>query len=181
MSRIFGEARQVGYIVEDIGKAMAFLIEKAGVGPWHYAEQVSMKDCRYKGAPQTIELAIALANSGSLQFELIQQRNDAPSIYRDWLARYPGRRLVQHYSSWSDRYDEVFKAALGKGFEPLLEGKTRFGPFVYFGHPDDPDFMFEVTEYTPERRFMFERIAEAAAGWDGRDPIRRGWPDPSQR
>ncbi len=31
-------------------------------------------------------MSIALANSGPLQIELIEQRNDAPSMYRDFLA-----------------------------------------------------------------------------------------------
>jgi len=35
---------------------------------------------------------IALANSGSLLIELIQQRNDAPSMYRNFLAAGPGAR-----------------------------------------------------------------------------------------
>ena len=86
--------------------ALTFFVEQAGIGPWFLAESMTLVNCRSLGHVCDIELSIALANSGGLQFELIQQLNDVPSNYRNWRARYPGRLLVQHFSSWSERYVE---------------------------------------------------------------------------
>ena len=178
MSRIFDNIRQVGYVTPDLQTSMRFLIEKAGIGPWFVAERVPIRNCTYRGKPIELEMSVALANSGSLQVELIEQLNDVPSIYTEWLSVYPNGDVPQHYSSWSERYDDVYAAALRLGFEAVQEGRSGYGPFVYFRHPQNPAFVYEVTAFTRPRRRMFEQIADAAAGWDGKDAVRAGWPNP---
>src|ERR1700754_1161397 len=86
MSRLFGPVRQNGYVVRDIEAAMKHWIEVMQVGPFFYFPTVKVEEFTYYGKPSDVQLSIALANSGSLQIELIQQRNDAPSMYRDYLA-----------------------------------------------------------------------------------------------
>src|ERR1700761_7874107 len=86
MSRLFGPMRQVGIVVRDIEKAMRHWVEVCGVGPWFSNEQLPMDEFRYKGQSYELRVSSALANSGDVQLELIQQRNDAPSLYRDFLA-----------------------------------------------------------------------------------------------
>jgi Glyoxalase/Bleomycin resistance protein/Dioxygenase superfamily len=80
MSRLFGPMRQVGIVVRDIEKSMRHWVEVCGVGPWFYAEQLPLDEFRYKGRRYDLKVSIALANSGEVQLELIQQRNDAPSL-----------------------------------------------------------------------------------------------------
>ena len=94
MSRLFGSMRQVGIVVRDIEKAMRHWVVVGGVGPWFYAEQLPMDEFRYKGRIHDLKVSIALANSGDVQLELIQQRNDVPSLYRDFLAA--GHEGMQH-------------------------------------------------------------------------------------
>ncbi|MCB1632880.1 MAG: VOC family protein, partial [Pseudomonadales bacterium] len=172
MSRFFDNIRQVGYVTPDLLRSMAFFIEKAGIGPWFVAQNVPVETCTYRGAPLKLEMSIALANSGDMQIELIQQMNDAPSIYREWLDQHPNGDVPHHYSSWSPRYDEVCAKARALGYEAVQEGRSGYGPFVYFQHPENPSFIYEVTEFTPPRRRMFENIAAASVGWDGERPLR---------
>jgi hypothetical protein len=94
MSRLFGPMRQVGIVVRDIEKAMRHWVEVCGVGPWFYAEQLPMDEFRYKGRIYDLKVSIALANSGDVQLELIQQRNDVPSLYSDFLAAGTAMRLM---------------------------------------------------------------------------------------
>ncbi|MCL7466731.1 VOC family protein [Phaeovulum sp. NW3] len=176
MSRFFDDIRQIGYVTPDLQKAMTFFIEKAGIGPWFVAERVPVETCTYRGQPLKLEMSIALANSGDVQIELIQQTNSEPSMYSEWLRRNPEGDVPHHYSSWSDRYDEVFATAISLGYEAVQEGCSGFGPFAYFQHPDNPSFVYEVTDFTAPRRRMFEQIAAAAVKWDGSDPVRFGWP-----
>ena len=68
-----------------------------------------------------MEMSIALANSGDLQIELIQQRNDAPSMYQDFLAAH-GEGL-QHMSYWSTDYQALYDRAIAAGFEVGHEGQ----------------------------------------------------------
>src|SRR5436305_2723275 len=105
MSRLFGPMRQVGIVVRDIEKAMRHWVEVCGIGPWFYAEQLPLSEFRYKGRVYDIKMSVALANSGEVQLELIQQRCDSPSLYRDFLAG--GHEGMQHWSSWPENYHEI--------------------------------------------------------------------------
>ncbi len=88
MSRLFGPLRQMGYVVPDVEAAMRHWIEVCGVGPWFYAERLPLTSFSYGGKRyDDIHLSIALANSGEMQIELIQQRSDHPSHG----PRLPGR------------------------------------------------------------------------------------------
>jgi glyoxalase/bleomycin resistance protein/dioxygenase superfamily protein len=81
-------------------------------------------------------ISIALANSGDVQLELIQQRCETPSMYRDFLAA--GHEGMQHWSSWPENYDEIYQRALATGYTVGQEGDSPRGRFVYFrneGHP----------------------------------------------
>ena len=113
MSRIFGEIRQNGYVVRDLAAALRHWTTVLGVGPFFYFEHVKIDDFRYRGQPSSPALSIALANSGALQIELIQQHNDAPSMYRDFLQA--GREGLQHVAYWTETMDADLErlAALG--------------------------------------------------------------------
>jgi len=75
MSRLFGDMRQVGIVVRDIEAAMRHWVEVCGVGPWFYADRLAVTDYTYAGRRyDDTHISIALANSGDVQLELIQQR-----------------------------------------------------------------------------------------------------------
>ena len=108
MSCLFGELRQVGIVVRDIEAAMKHWVEVCGVGPWFYTDKLAVTEFSYRGKRyDDIHISIALANSGDVQLELIQQRCATPSMYRDFLAA--GHEGMQHWSSWPVDYDEILK------------------------------------------------------------------------
>ncbi len=176
MSRVFGDIRQAGYVVRDIDSRLGFLSEKVGIGPWFVARNVRLPVCIYRGEPIEMEMHAALANSGGHQIELIQQVSPSPSIYTEWLDRYPDGSPLQHVSSWEEDFDGAVARGREKGWIMIQEGRSAYGPFAYMEHPDDPKLVFEITRKGPERRSVFEQISQAAAEWDGADPIREGWP-----
>ena len=137
MSRLFGPLRQMGFVVRDIDKAMRHWVEVCGIGPWFVADKLPLDAFWYKEQRyDDIHLTIALANSGDVQLELIQQRDDKPSMYRDFLAA--GHEGLQHWSSWPENYHELLDRAVNSGWAIGQRGETPRGPFVYFlneGHP----------------------------------------------
>ena len=173
MSRIFGDLRQNGYVVRDVEAAMRHWTEVLGVGPFFYFERVPMQDFRYRGEPSAIEVSIALANSGSLQIELIQQRNEAPSTYRDFLAA--GREGLQHVAYWTADYDRDFARLRDLGYEVGQSGWVGGpdGRFVYFLTEGHPGTIVELSEVSGAKGRFFAHIAETARSWDGQAPIRR--------
>ena len=175
MSRLFGPLRQMGYVVRDIESAMRHWVEVCGVGPWFYVERAALTVFAYRGVRHDgIHLSIALANSGDVQVELIQQRCDTPSMYRDFLAA--GREGLQHWSSWPENYDALYERALAGGYSVGQEGDNPRGRFVYFQNEGHPGTVIEMADLTPARHRVFDQIRDAAQAWDGSDPIRRQWP-----
>jgi hypothetical protein len=173
MSIFFGAVRQIGYVVKDIEKAMDHWI-KLGVGPWFYKEDVGSTEFRYYGEASRIpKLSIALANSGDLQIELIQQRDDAPSLYLDSLAK--NGEIAQHIAYWTpDRFDEICQHLKNLGYVEGHAGRmgANRGPYAYFVHPDLPSAMFEISDSSGGKAEYFAEVRKASENWDGKDPIR---------
>lgn len=173
MSRIFGAVRQNGYVVRDIETALRHWTTVLGVGPFFYFERAPITEFSYRGAASPLDVSIALANSGDLQIELIQQRNDAPSMYRDFLAA--GREGLQHVAYWTEAFETELARCLAAG---LVVGQAGVagganGRFVYFDTEAHPGTVVELSDASGPKGAFFRHVAEAARTWDGRDPVRR--------
>jgi catechol 2,3-dioxygenase-like lactoylglutathione lyase family enzyme len=175
MSRFFGEIRQLGYVVKDIEAAMNYWSEKLGVGPWFYNPRVPIRNYTYEGQAYEPHNSVALANSGDVQVELIQTRNDVPSMYRDFLQQ--GYTGLQHVAYWTQDYDADLARLLAQGFRPVMGGEVgENGRFVYVDTEFHPGTVIELSEVAGPKGKLFDMIRAAADGWDGSDPI-RAFPD----
>ena len=172
MSRIFGAVCQNGYVVRDIRGAMEHWVGVMGVGPWFYIDRVKMDYFRHRGRDSNAEVSIALANSGDLQIELIQQRNDAPSMYKEFTDA--GREGLQHMSYWTHDYQTLYDRALQLGYKVGHEGQIggEKGRFAYFDTELHPGTVIEISDISGNKARFFEHIRRAAADWDGSNPIR---------
>lgn len=174
MSHLFGSVRQVGYVVRDIEAAMVRWAD-LGVGPWFYKEDVGTTEFSYYGQASALpRVSIALAYSGEMQLELIQQRDDSPSLYRDTLAR--NGECAQHVAYWTmDRFDEYSRMLVTRGYVEGHAGRmgANRGRFAYFLHPGLPSAMIEISESTGGKAEYFEKIRQASLAWDGKEAIRR--------
>ena len=172
MSCLPGPIRQNGYVVRDIEAALKHWTEVIGVGPFWYFERVPIQSFALRGEPSPIEVSIALANSGDLQIELIQQRNDAPSMYRDFVTA--GREGLQHVAYWTRAFDADLERLTAEGYRVGQSGNIgENGRFVYFETEAHPGTVVELSEISGPKGRFFQHIADAAASWDGSEPIRR--------
>jgi len=171
VSRFFGEVRQLGFVVRDIEKEMRRWIDVLGVGPWFYAESVPPTKFYHRGQSSPAERGVALANSGPLQIELIQQRNDAPSMYKEFLDKY-GEGL-HHVAYWTTSYDSDIARLAEQNLHPVMGGEVGArGRYAYFDTEFHPGTVVELSEINGAKGELFRTIREAAVGWDGTDPIR---------
>jgi hypothetical protein len=173
MSLLFGPMRQIGFVVRDIEKAMRHWIDVNRVGPWFYAERFAFNEFSYQGRRNDgVNLSVALANCGDMQLELIQPRDDTPSMWRDFLQA--GHEGMQHFAVWPEDYDALYRRALEAGFRAGQEGDTiGRGRFVYFENEAHPGTVVEILHFTPMRQQSAAAIREAALRWDGSEPVRR--------
>ena len=175
MSNLFGPVRQLGYVVRDLEAAMKHWVEVMHVGPFFHFERAPLLDYHYRGETADLWISAALAQCGSMQIELIQPRNDAPSMWRDFLAS--GREGLQHVAFWVDEpaYDAKLAQARAAGFTVCMSASTvdAAGRLVYFEQEGHPGTVVELSCMTSAKKTVFDSVADAAVGWDGRDPIRR--------
>jgi Glyoxalase/Bleomycin resistance protein/Dioxygenase superfamily len=176
MSRIFGGIRQLAMVVRDAEETMKQWAE-VGVGPFYVIRDFQVHDYRYRGkAMPGPLLSLCFAQSGPLQIEVIQQHNDVPSGYLDFLGS--GREGCQHVCAWFSEpaaYDAKRAELLAAGFAIIHEGRplTPRSRFAYFATKLPGAMMFEISEsLLPELAPLWEMVESSAANWDGSDPIR---------
>jgi catechol 2,3-dioxygenase-like lactoylglutathione lyase family enzyme len=177
MSRTYGPIRQIAFVVRDLDAALRYWTETLGVGPFFVMRNVSPEDFQYRGAPSpSPRMSLALGNSGDLQVELIEQHDDHPSAYRDFLDS--GREGMQHVSAWvtHDEYDGVMKRMLDDGVAVAHSGAMAAAGvrFAYFATDTAPGgLLYEIADVLePQIYPLMEMIAAAAKDWDGTDPVR---------
>ena len=176
MSKTFGKIAQLGYVVRDIDESIEYWTKTLGIGPFLVLKDVKISDYRYRGEPcEGPDLTFALANSGDLQIELIQQHGDQPSVYKDFIDQ--GREGLQHFSSWvtTDEMAPARAACAAKGYVPVMEGSMpeMGGLFVYYDTQEGPGgSMFEVSNLRDARfNDLVGALEHAAAEWDGQHSI----------
>lgn len=175
MSKTYGGIRQIGYIVKDIEKAMEHWSRVLGVGPWFYREDATPSVFTYYGKDSTPpKISIAVANSDYIQLELIQQHDDAPSLYRDSL-KAAGGDCMQHVAFWTDdHYDELRAQLIEAGYVEGHAGQMgQRGRFTYLVHKDLPSCVIEISETRGGKGEYFRKVAAAAQEWDGKESIIR--------
>jgi hypothetical protein len=93
-------------------------------------------------------------------------------MYRDFLAT--GNEGLQHVAYWTESFDRDLDAARAAGFAIGQSGQIGAdGRFVYFESSGHAGTVVELSEISGAKGRFFARIREAAASWDGSDPIHR--------
>ena len=174
MSILFGGIRQLGMVVRDVEAAMKEW-GRLGVGPF-FTVTFTVDDFQYRGRPSPAPvLTLCFAHSGPLQLELIQQHNDVPSAYREFLDQ--GRQGAQHVCAWyADHrsFDAKRLELLERGFNLIHEGALRSvdARFAYFETGEPGGLMFEISEALMPMHAAQRLVMESAAEkWDGKELV----------
>lgn len=168
-----GSIRQISYVVRDLDATIERWIAH-GIGPWYVIRSFRQRGGCFRGQPAEPLISIAMANSGELQIELVQQVDDTPSCYTEFLDS--GREGFHHISFWADDFDAAWAAAAEQPWELVQSGDARSG---YYDTGGVTSTIVEVSEMTERFRWLSDTIREAAVGWDGHtDPIRAIPPRP---
>ena len=174
MSIHFGGIRQLGMVVRDAEASMREWA-KLGVGPF-FTMTFEMDDFMYRGKLSSAPVVtLCFAHSGPLQIELIQQHNDVPSAYTEFLAS--GREGAQHVCAWfSDHasYDVRRRNALERGMQIVHEGGLRVADarFCYFETGVPGALMMEISEaLLGANGAAILKMEAAARDWDGRTVV----------
>lgn len=170
----FGAVFQVAYVVPSIDAALAHWTGVLGVGPFFRIDGIDYAEHFYGDTPTETELSIAWGYSGATQIELIEQRNEAPSTYRDFLAHTPGGGQ-QHLGVLVDDLTDAVRMGEDRGLNVLQRGATATGiAFAYLGIEAQPyGTVIELLRRDAGVLAAFDAIKAAADSWDGTtEPVR---------
>lgn len=167
---------QAAFIVDDVEAAARAWTATTGIGPFFVAPRIQLAEMDYRGQPaEGIDFSVALAQSGGVQIELIQQHCDRPSAYRDTIAK--GSQGFHHFCIYTDDYDATRQRYIDQGFISAVDGKFGAMRFCYVDTSAAIGCMIEIVEQDAGQSAAFTRVAEAARDWDGvTDPIRPLFP-----
>jgi len=164
---------QVAYVVEDLRTAIVRHCRELNIGPWFLFEHFQFLWLKSRGAPATLDISLALAFSGPMMFELIQQNDVNASVYQQVRAQRGGGFHHWAVGVRPERYDQFLRDYEARGYPLVLEGAVAVGArAAYFDTTRDLTGMIEVIEVTPPVEDLFKMVHQASVGWAGNDPIR---------
>jgi len=164
-----GPVVQLAYVVNDLHDAIRQWTSKLGVGPFFLLEHMKYPEHEVDGVPGPLELSLALAYSGELQIELMQQHGDHPSVLR----AYPPSAVngFHHVGilSYDMAADEANLAA--SGLRPVGTSVSEIGVRVAFFHGGPhAGGLVELIRVDDQVTQFFDALKRAAAQWDGSTP-----------
>lgn len=164
---------QTAYTTPNIEDSMADWTSRLNIGPWFLFEHFQFQWIKYRGQPCELDVTVALATSGGMMFELIQQNDAKPSVYREvQQARGHG---FHHWAvaARPEEYDSVVADYVKGGSALALEAAVAIGArAAYVDTLQTLGGMIEVIEVTPAVEGLFTMIQQASVGWDGTAPVR---------
>src|ERR1700704_4246817 len=110
-------------------------MEMLRVGPFVSVTTSGVRDMRYRGQRTAPISKVAFSYLGTTQIEIIQQTNDAPSPYVDFLAG--GREGLQHIGLWTEDAGALTTQLGASGFREIytIAGGPGEAAVTYFEAP----------------------------------------------
>ncbi|ABE36218.1 glyoxalase/Bleomycin resistance /Dioxygenase superfamily protein [Paraburkholderia xenovorans LB400] len=162
---------QVGYVVENIDEAMRSFTTQLGVGPWFLSGPFETTGAEYRRKPTNIRLKLAVAFSGHMQVEVIQQLDDQPSVYRELIER--SGYGFHHFALATKDIDAEIARLQEGGAAIAFKARSPRGPRVtYMDGVNGLPGMIELIEMTPRQEELYVLMYAAALAWDGSDLVR---------
>lgn len=171
---MLGTRVQLSFVVADLDAALRIWTETMRVGPFVVIESsVDNRRIVHRGRETALEYSLAFSYLGDVQIELVHQTNDAPSPFREFLAR--GHSGLQHIAFWPGDYEGTCRHLEQRGFTEICAMYLADGTrnVAYYEAPGALGSMVELVPMTPARTAYFGRIRKLAQAWDGSRPVRR--------
>jgi hypothetical protein len=166
-----GSILELCHVVRDVDTAIEHWTSVIGAGPFYVFDIPAMPGQMNRGAPSAIDLRIAFGFSGGLLIELLQQLNDAPSVFREILdTRGEGYHHVMLRVPFDEGRQRIEAAGYELAFSGRLPGGERFGLFDARAATSG---YIELMDLTETSFGPIEKIHQAHLRWDRKtDPKR---------
>ncbi len=165
-----GSIVQIAYAVEDVGTAARSFVENMNAGPFFIKRHIPLASATHQGRPATFDHSSAFGQWGAVQVELVQVHRATPATLATKVLRSTG---IHHVACFvSSIYDEQERLER-LGWPSVLDAETEGGlGFAFHDARAQLGHLLEI--YEPHERVLglYEKVAVAARGWIGDDPVR---------
>lgn len=173
--RFLGERVQLAFVVKDIEAAIRYWTKTLRVGPFVMVEESrGTRDILYRGRPTPMDFYLAFAYMGDVQIEIIQPKDNYPSIYQEFFQE--GREGFHHFAVWPENFPAACAQLETHGFHEVSSVRMPDGSVsvAYYESPPAIGCIVEVVPLTADRQAYFGRIQRLSREWDGQSrPLRR--------
>lgn len=157
---------QLGYVVDNLDEAIAHWAGKLQVGPFFVSRHAPYSAFSYEDSRRAPDVSLAFAFWGDINIELIEQHDDAPSLFRDFRqARGPG---LQHLAVLSDDIDADTDVLARQGtrvIQRLVNAESGVET-RYYDTEHHPGALLELIQRSATLDEGFAFMKAAAANWD---------------
>jgi len=162
---------QNAWVVNNIEAACMKWVNEMGVGPFFLNEYPNgaFREVTYRSEAADLSMKVAIAQAGPVQIELIEPLTDT-CAYRDSVPH--GTEGFHHMCVWTLDFEADRRYFENLGYAAANTGRIRDNDFAYFDTRPLMGCMLEVITQNPKTQERFAMIAETAANWNGKDPIR---------
>ena len=147
---------QIGIIVPDIHKAIAFFKEKLGVSEFLFIENSKLQDETYLGKPAPLSQHLAFGWCGDTQIELIQPLTGV-STYSEFLEHNP-QGGIHHYAIEVPDYAQGLRDMEARGFTLVQDGRHNETRFAYFDTTGVIGTLTEIVYLQPEEKAYVQSL-----------------------
>jgi catechol 2,3-dioxygenase-like lactoylglutathione lyase family enzyme len=166
-----GPVMQMAYVPPDLDAALRYWTETMGVGPFYRLAHIGLDAAKYRGEAVSMDFSVLIGYWGDIQIDLIEQHNDAPSIYKRW--RDEGREGLHHVCIVVDDIQHARAVCREAGASVEQEvWVSGGGEAIYVDAGGGPGSLIEIIQLPQASRDFFAFMREEARSWDGTDPVR---------
>ncbi len=165
---------QIAYFVNNSEQAAAWACKAYGAGPFFLVERIELAWAEHRGERQAQPFlhTSAYGQWGNVMMELVQQDVEGPSPFRDLFA--PGEQGLHHTAMMVESLEGTYQAAAELGLEVAARAQTLNGrEFAFIDTVAQQGHLLEVYERSEQLLGFYQFVADAARGWDGKEPVRR--------
>jgi hypothetical protein len=166
-----GSILELCHVTNDMDRAVDHWTNVFGAGPFYVFDVPAMAGQTNRGQPSIIDLRIGFGFSGGLLIELLQQMNDAPSVFREILDE---RGAGYHHVLLRVPFDQGRTRLESQGYAIAFSGSLPGGErFALFDTRDGNGGFVELMDLTPASFGPMELIHKAHMEWDGKTELKR--------
>ena len=141
---------QIAYTVADIHEGMRHYGDLLRIGPWFLVGPFVPPKGVYRGATTKMQVSLALAFTGELMIELIEQHDEEPSVFRETL-KARGAHGFHHWAIGARDFENTATQYRSRGYQEAFSDLAPMGfRVVYFDTSRDLPGMLE--SHRDERR-----------------------------